>query len=922
MDADDGDTSSQPDEYARDNHLSIDSQIDLFSLVYQINHSVPLLTPDAGPSGLTCDSSLPPLQFPTVDLTERLDMTQECSDLVVKALQDDDTKVNDLCDAPLAQYEARKRLSKLKFDPPALCSDPDYDCRELSRAIHEQRQPNISSEMFPLERLNIANDEGLEFPVSSHQSRQKFDYIVRGEKLDVPKETIHHLACALRDDWSSNEQRRILEEAMPYRTLVRDLAVTPPLSPWTEHEDYFIPDAEVCEVPIASDLSSMLSDDLKASESAILQKEFDKDTASILDDGTPVLSPLLDLPEIGREMPKISSFRIESPLLPALSPPGPTHEEPTDIPALLRSMDTDHVLSHSKFSEMGVSKTDSTTGIFDQNLEDAMKESAAAVLKSIEQEHISIADAVARVEVPVMDFSIPEPEWQSLPMDARAHLKWVYDSHNIVLPPCPRDPQADSKLRWVPFLQKLDMHNLTKEVIDCGSNTSQSVIFPEEKEVPTSADYVWKRPGLSILREVESEEEAESMTPLRDVKPDLETLARKRRFENGIVELGTSFSPSSDESVDLVVPSPGRRPLRQTSAKNLIGNTELLPSMESNSTVSTLLSSYLDIRTAKRRKQDKSLFFSPTYVPQVERELRLAPKPPQSKGDSPSLCQRKEFLQKRLILPAPCPVIKVSTTPTKLIKGLTLSRGLFSMLEQLYPVAEIIERDFSRWNTASQNHYPASRSTTISSFAAEADVIVSPATGIIVTTLLKAIQQPLSTVGGQSSIRERIACTASRYERLIVLVSEGNAVDESVRDFTPAETSAYAEFIVFVTGLDSHIEVVYVGGGETTLAKWLVSFAVRYAPEATETQEYLLQDETKWEVFLRRAGFNAYAAQAILIRLRARDNDGEDESGRATYGLAAFMAMTDAQRVKNFRNLMGGERVLNDVNRMLRAMWS
>ncbi|KAI1279175.1 hypothetical protein F5Y07DRAFT_51211 [Xylaria sp. FL0933] len=919
MDADDGDISSQPDEYARDNCLSIDSQIDPFSLAFQINQSVPRLTPDAGPSGLTCDSSLPPLRLPTVDLTERLDMPEECGDLGIRTCQDDDTKINELRDTPLAQYEARKRLCSLKLDPPALCSDPDYECCELSRAIDKQRKPHISPEMFPLERLNAANDEGLEFPGSLYRSRQRFDYVVRGEKLDVPKETIHHLARALRDDWSSNEQYKIIEQAMPCRTFVRDLAVTPPLSPWTQYEEYFVPDTEVCEVPVASDLSSMLSDDVKAAESAILQKESDKDTVSMLNADTPVLSPLLDLSEIGREPPKIRSLRIESPLSPAASPLGSTNEElGIDIPTLLRSMDTDHALSHPGISETDVSKTDHTNVVFDQSLEDTMKESAAAVLKSIEQEHISIADAVARVEVPVTDFSIPEPEWQSLPMNARTHLKWLYDSYNIVLPSCSRDFRANSKLRWVPFLRKLDMHNLTKETFDCGSSTSQAVIFPEEKEVPTSANYVWKRPGLSILREAENEEEAESTTLFRDAKFDLASLARKRRLENSLKELGTNSSPSSDESVDLIVPFPRNRPLRQTPAEDINSNTKLLPSVESNSTVSTLLSSYLDIRTAKRRKQDKSLFFSPTHELQVERQVASTVETPLY---NPNLEKEKESLQKKVTIPAPCPMMEVSTAPTKLIKGLTLSRGLFSMLEQLYPSAEIIERDFGRWNTATQTHYPVTRSKTVPSFAAEADVIVSPATGIIVTTLLKVIQQPVSTRGRQSSIRERIACVALRYERLIVLVSEGNVVDESVRDFTPSETSAYAEFVVFTTGLDSHIEVFYVGGGETTLAKWLVSFAVRYAPEATETQEYLLQEETKWEVFLRQAGFNAYAAQAILVRLKAGNNEGKDKTGRAMYGLAAFMAMTDAQRVQNFRDLMGGERVLNDINRMLRTVW-
>ncbi|KAJ8110606.1 hypothetical protein ONZ43_g5831 [Nemania bipapillata] len=276
----------------------------------------------------------------------------------------------------------------------------------------------------------------------------------------------------------------------------------------------------------------------------------------------------------------------------------------------------------------------------------------------------------------------------------------------------------------------------------------------------------------------------------------------------------------------------------------------------------------------------------------------------------------------KMKLQAPCPEINIPNTPTKLIKGLTLNRGLLSKLEQLYPTAEIIERDFDRWNTVTWGHQSILRPTIISSLAAEADVIVSPATGIIVTTLLKVIQKVLPGHTGQSSIRERLVSVALRYERLIVLVSEGNTEDETTRDLTPPETTAYADFISFAAGFDYKIEVFYVGGGEATLAKWLVSFAVRYAPEAAQTQARLIQDETQWEVFLRRAGFNAYAAQSILVLIKGRDSTDKEGDEFDNYGLAQFMTLTEAQRLDCFRTLMGGEKVLKRVNKMLEMRWS
>jgi hypothetical protein len=228
----DGDTSSQPDQYARDNQLSLDSQINPFSLVRQMNSSVPQPTSDAGPSGLTSDIILPQLQLPIADLREQLDVPKESIDLLARTLRHDEVNQNDQYDTPLARYKAYKRLAELKLDPPALLTDPDYDCRELAKTIEEKRQPNINSGIFPSERLDINNDEGLEFPNAAYRFAQKLDLMVRHEKFDVPREAIYHLARALHDDWTDDDTCKVLEEAMSCRTV--SFASSPfPLTPLT-----------------------------------------------------------------------------------------------------------------------------------------------------------------------------------------------------------------------------------------------------------------------------------------------------------------------------------------------------------------------------------------------------------------------------------------------------------------------------------------------------------------------------------------------------------------------------------------------------------------------------------------------------------------------------------------------------------------
>ncbi|KAI0468685.1 hypothetical protein F4859DRAFT_524207 [Xylaria cf. heliscus] len=913
MESDDS-TGSPPDHYARDNHLTIDSQIDPFSLVLQINDSIPQPTSDVGSSGLTTDTSLPRLHLPTVDLQEQLEVPKESTDLLARALQYHDIHSNEQCQMPLAQYEAHKRLIELKVDPPALSSDPDYDCCELAKSIWKQRQPNLRRDTIPLERRNIAKDEGLEFPGSVYQFRRKLDRIMHHEKLDVPKEAMSHLAQVIQDDWPDSEKHQFLEEAKPRRTVclactfVRNLAATPPLSPYMEHEEPFIPDIGVCEVPVVSDLSSMLSDDLRAAESVVMQKELENDVSLILDTGTLRSSPSLDSPGLVTELPRIHSIRMESPPSPMTSP-FQYPNEGNNIPALLKSMDIDHVLSNSESLGVGDLQADGADNILDIGLETVMQESAATVLRSIEQEHISIAEAIARVEVPSLDFSIPDPEWKILPMDTLVHIKWLYESYNLKTPPCPRNSRADSKLRWLPFLKNIDPQTLTKETIDCGRDPLKSINIPNIKKILTSVDCIWKRQGFAILCELESEECLEEIMSPMKVMSDIASLARKRGLENNVIDASISYSSGSDSSIDLVAPSRYKR------------QTNLLPSMESNSAVSTLLSNHISFRTAKRRKQDRSSYFTSTAKTDVKAQLLSVRVLSQSEENSSGPSKILGQLGTKAALQTPYPKLDVPNAPTKLIKGLALSRKLFFGLEQLYPNAEIIERDFDRWNTIAWGQYSVSSSTLVLSLAAEADVIVSPATGIVVTTLLKVIQKPPPGYRGQTSIRERISCMALRYERLIVLVSEANAVDDMVHDLTSPETAAYAEFIGFAAGLDSKVEVFYVGGGEATLLKWLVSFAARHAPEATKTQEHLIQDETHWEIFLRCAGFNAYAAQAILGRLRLEGHNTIGESECSKPGLAAFLTMADAERLQRFRDIMGGESVINRVNKTLATKW-
>jgi hypothetical protein len=91
---------------------------------------------------------------------------------------------------------------------------------------------------------------------------------------------------------------------------------------------------------------------------------------------------------------------------------------------------------------------------------------------------------------------------------------------------------------------------------------------------------------------------------------------------------------------------------------------------------------------------------------------------------------------------------------------------------------------------------------------------------------------------------------------------------------------------------------------------------------------------TVWELFLRQAGLNPYAAQTILVYLRREDEEerayirytprtaaspssGEDRGGQ---GLARFIEMAPDRRREVFGELIG-DRMMGRINHVLDKDW-
>ena len=80
-----------------------------------------------------------------------------------------------------------------------------------------------------------------------------------------------------------------------------------------------------------------------------------------------------------------------------------------------------------------------------------------------------------------------------------------------------------------------------------------------------------------------------------------------------------------------------------------------------------------------------------------------------------------------------------------------------------------------------------------------------------------------------------------------------------------------------------------------------------------------------WERWLRIAGMNAYAAQAVLVQLKVPDVDSHEigpTEMQKRFGVGAFVSMTAGERLERFGAVLGGERVLRRVSEAIDGGWT
>lgn len=673
-----------------------------------------------------------------------------------------------------------------------------------------------------------------------------------------------------------------------------------PISPqFKQHQ--LIPPNDAYLIPIPSDpSSSIFADDLKAAEEQLFE-----DYGDVWSEPTsPIIDRFLDtelskeeevefLSHASEQRPTkkhLDGHKLDLPIPPTVSPteqylPGP--EAFGDFVA-------------REFGIEGLSK-EFVENFADDNLKDELANVADSMMRTMEQEQLQAADAIARVPVPIMDFSIPEPEWTRLGNNGEAIFRVIECGNDDLFrfPKWPRDSVTESKLIWRPIGSGAS--TVSTETIKAGDALVETFIEPlDGGEVPSSLDFVQKRQKLAILEHNSEDEEIEAQTQKSKQRTNRAPQRGKKRALGAVDNTSykkrrSTASPAADNRQSLLLGgSPG------ASAK--------------------LLSNFMELHAPKKKWSVSK------YFPLVEDAKAVLPAPPEpsekelGSGERGTAEKGEAEPQSRSATRAPCPSFKPMSNPLTIFISLNAPRHLIRALESLLHGINLMERDYSKHNTSVWSPGSVSRTEVVPPLAFDADITLSPSTGVVITSMIMVRQKPRPQ-SAKNSLQERIEKIALRYDRLIILVGGEGGLDDTLRDMASSDAAALTDFQGFASGLQSNTLVYYIGGGDDTLSRWVASLVCRHGQFDPNVQNGLIEVETLWELWLRRAGFNVYAAQMVAGQLKVPKTETETETRREHHGLAAFATMTRNERMRRFGPMVG-PRVLERVSQAVDEIWN
>ncbi|KAL7960363.1 hypothetical protein V8C34DRAFT_276953 [Trichoderma compactum] len=759
----------------------------------------------------------------------------------------------------------------------------ESDLQEYLRQVHTKRYSDPFKQWIPFACTRPDRDESLTFPPGL---TWLWELLHRELDKDQPilSEAATNLVSEQKKSLRVSEHETLFLQQTKYKPYQYSCVdpVSPPLSPVSDDTAPFIPDSGAAVVDLVSEPSSPDRTALEA-----IQRDMDSD---------PIISSTFMTSPPAGELPQL--FQTGHTLFQEAKVEAPVVLTSPDTPSEANALTDIHLLLIGDDGE-NASKSLEEIGHFEDAFMTLLEDRSYYANQLVNQESFHPADSLSRAPVPLLDFDIPPPEWALKHFTAKTHFTFLRKSmpRCFDILPIPRDSSSESSLRWAVFpLEK--MQPIMVDEISVPGDIIAKYLSLDSTPILSSLDFVSIRQNLDVLC-IQQDEEIESVYLLNDEADEAPPASTQHHESPNWInsEQGNKTCISEDT---YEVNRPTRRKLDDEGAR-------LLPKSYDTSATSILLHNFMELRGMKRPR----LNTEPTAMSQCTVAGTL-PSIPRNEVSPTNDCETVPLQMTEEMPPAPIPNIEIPSEKASFIISVDLARPILRRLENMWPPEKLIDVDFSRHNTTASLPGVTQPKKTVSPLSFEADISLSPGTGIIITNILKVRQRSLPGSQSQTPLRERVQKVSQKYETLIVLVSESQPKGEFMGTVAPSDTAAYAEFLNFAVALDGDVDVHFIPGATETMASWVLAFMCQYSFRSEALSKFLSSEETPWEIFLRRAGMNIIAAKVLSKTLFER---------AGASGLAMFLNMPVPERVARFGPLLGGEKGLLLTAKTIDRRW-
>ena len=863
------------------------------------------------------ENHLPRLQIPPVSINEAWTVHQRVASVLEAAcrwLSEDELRSYEAAVVEQQSAKERSRDDKsLKLECPILVSDPTEDFAELRRTVDDYA--DRAGTRLKNQQESIEIESALfDIPAMARAYKDRIDTEIQGGTIIVHEQTILWLMAHLDSiEWKQDSMADVLEK--PPTRATRHRRLSSPLPPVLSIDEY-VPEGDVCCVSDASDLSSSISDYVTSSANAIprdsteeyieamyesencfFEAEAPTNTVtSQIDEISLLVFPMRTVEEDMLTCPSLLHQENKEPL-----PKMPINGELICKDYIEESVYTPSLEEEQREGKIALHNGTVTPGSQSSSLEDGFETVTADTLLALEEDETV---KQAKIPVPSLSTESHQPEWSDAAADPMTLLRWMMDSNKEAscveewLPP--RPSQFDDEFSRV----AARMDEIHDEEWDADIEAMEKLTSQMKRGQTHDAAVLSS--FLSELNAVKtiSKTREEALEPWdfshKDTSPETKTIKLKQQVVSTKrtqqppqkpAETDTQHPPSLEASEKDQQSSWGSLMSRFKRRQNEAGGSSQKDDHNAQSQAGTATSAITapELLIGARA-------FADAHPPADMRANNGNQSHASCIKPTPAGLEVNENLSDIDIS-----VVAANTLP-KVILSTAVPRVIRSRTLRLLPGLRFIERDYTQ-----HMETPCDIDTDD-----EADIVVSPSSGIVLTTMISLRQMDSQR---RPLLQSRLAKVAAKYETLYVVVYRSNAMPSPCSDTTPelspSDAMAFAQLLGFTKKLACDVRVSYVSGGEAGAAESTAKLIGREEADNSRALEaHLTEEATKGEQFLRQAGLNVYDAQ-IVLGVMARDSATEADPFRA------FVDMPPEERGRLFGGVVGSRRALEGVSRLL-----